>query len=96
MLFVAAPWAMSWRTVCLPWGVWCSRRVFAILRPAAWSAWASTRAVSLLAFMDSAMVRLETSSSTSYIPPFPGAPWDKVSPSAAVLWARRVSGGPGP
>ena len=61
---------MSWRTVCLPWGVWCSRRVFAILRPAAWSAWASTRAVSLLAFMDSAMVRLETSSSISRIPPF--------------------------
>ena len=71
MLFVAAPWPMSWRTVCLPWGVWCARQVSCILRPTARHAWASTRAVSFVAFMDSAMVRLETSSSLPPLPPPP-------------------------
>ena len=28
MLFVVAPWPMSWRTVCLPWGVWRARWSF--------------------------------------------------------------------
>ena len=40
------------------------------VRPTARHAWASTRPVSLVALMETAMVRLETSSSISRIPPF--------------------------
>ena len=64
------PWPMSWRTVCFPWGVWRARYVFLIFRPTARHAWASTRPVSFVALIETAMVRLETSSSISRIPPF--------------------------
>ena len=72
MLFVATPCPMSWPTVCLPCGACFARCAFVIFRPTAWSTYASPRAVSLLALIDTAMVRLETSSSVSLISPFYG------------------------
>lgn len=72
MLFVAVPWAMSFRTLCLPCGTCRPRYVLRIFRPTMPSTYASPRAVSLVVFTDMAIVRREISSSISYTASFLG------------------------
>ena len=72
MLFVAVPWAMSFRTLCLPCGICRPRYALRIFRPTMPSTYASPRAVSLVVFTDMAIVRREISSSISYTASFLG------------------------
>ena len=56
MLLVAVPWAMSFRTLCLPCGTCRPRYALRIFRPTMPSTYASPRAVSLVVFTDMAML----------------------------------------
>ena len=75
MLFVAVPWAMSFRTLCFPCGTCRPRYALRIFRPTMPSTYASPRAVSLVVFTDMAIVRREISSSISYTASFLGTIW---------------------